>query len=157
MKITNYTFNKCPLVPCGQYKKGYFYTTATLRIYTQIDEYYMAYRIPKGFITDLASTPSMFGFVYDKVEDEAKTNAAILHDFLYSRGNNYADITTRSFADNLLVAILESELQENPLPTWKGNLVKTALKVAGGFRWRKEPVKIWNTQKQCVDLWNGEV
>jgi len=83
-----------------------------------------AVRVPKGFVTDLASVPSMFWSKYPPVGRYAY--AAIVHDYLYW----YHD-TTKEVADEIMVAAMrDAGTNEAAIADFH-----SALRLAGGFAW----------------------
>ena len=64
--------------------------------------------IPKGFVTDGASTPNfLYGVCAPMAGNQAV--AAVLHDYLYSKDSNEFHSVSRKTADDLFYAAMRSE------------------------------------------------
>ncbi len=82
--------------------------------------------VPQGFVTDLASVPSLFWSVLPPQGRYAP--AAILHDWLY-----WLQPTTREVADQVFVVVME----ELEVPVAKRRAMWAAVRVFGGFYWEQ--------------------
>lgn len=107
-------------------------------------EYYNGLVVPKSFITDLASIPKLFHGIIGVPEDFDEEG--ILHDFLYSKYNDYG--INKETADK----IFRQSLVLNGVNSIVANLMYLAVKVGGEFYWKK---KIYTKQpyekKACID------
>lgn len=82
--------------------------------------------VPKGFVTDYASTPRILWPVFPPREEYGR--AAIMHDYLYStRGQ-----CSRFLADALFRDAMVSE----GVPEWKAMLMYYAVRAFGWKHWR---------------------
>lgn len=82
-------------------------------------------KVPKGFITDLASTNNMIGFPKDDVYNQA----AVLHDYLYA-----AEIFPRSISDKIFKEALTA-IKE--VPRWKIPIMYWAVRAFGGITYKQ--------------------
>lgn len=84
--------------------------------------------IPRGYITDFASTPRPLWFIFPPTGKYAR--AAIVHDYFYS----YADKNdcTRFFADT----IFRELMCQLKVPTWKRVLMYYGVRFGGFFLWK---------------------
>ena len=105
-------------------------------------EYYNGLVVPKSFITDLASIPKLFQGIVGIPEyyDEE----SILHDFLYSKYNDYG--INRDTADN----IFRQSLILNGVNPIVANLMYLAVKVGGEFHWEKKIYTEQPYEKQAL-------
>ncbi len=90
-----------------------------------------AIRVPAGFITDFASVPKAFWSIippYGKY-----TKAAVLHDFLYSRGPQGLT-RTRKEADQIFLQAMKV-LGVNPV---KREIMYNAVRWFGAKKWNKQ-------------------
>jgi hypothetical protein len=83
-------------------------------------------RIPAGFETDLASIPRVLRAVFSV--NGAHRKAAVLHDYLYSRG-----LCSRKRADRLF----KLAMKETAVPWWKRNLMFAGVRMGGWVFFRK--------------------
>jgi len=81
-------------------------------------------RVPKGFITDLASTENVPMFPSDDVYNQA----AVLHDYLYA-----AEIFPRWLNDEIFKEALTAI---HEVPRWKIPIMVFAVRVFGGFTYK---------------------
>ena len=87
--------------------------------------------IPKGFITDFASVPRGLWTFFPP--DGQYTQAAVLHDFLYS-----TQMFDRKDCDNIFLeamAVLK-------VKRWKRTIMYWAVRVFGGWYWKNNAEKI---------------
>ena len=91
--------------------------------------------VPKGFITDLASVPRVFWVIYPP--DGTYTNAAVVHDFLYSvvgvRGRY-----TRKQCDNIFLEAMKVV----GVPAWRRWILYSAVRIGGSIAWRASLKKL---------------
>lgn len=87
------------------------------------------YTVPKGFKTDLASTPRMLWLTFPPFR--RYTGASVIHDFLYSCG--YKIGITRKEADLIFLGIME----ELGVPAWKRKTMYRAVRLFGASHYRK--------------------
>lgn len=107
-------------------------------------EYYNGLVVPKSFITDLASIPKLFQGVVGVPEDFDEES--ILHDFLYSKYNNYG--INRDTADK----IFRQSLVLNEVNPIVANLMYLAVKVGGELHWQEKIFTEQPYEKQaCID------
>lgn len=85
-----------------------------------------AYEVPAGFITDFDSVPRIP--IFYMVFKGRTTNAAIVHDYLYSTGAN------RKAADDAFLTLMELEKvrRRYRLPIY------AAVRIFGGSRYKKK-------------------
>lgn len=95
-------------------------------------EYYNGLIVPKSFITNLASIPEVFQCIIGKPDDEVFVAPSILHDFLYSKYNDYG--INRLTADNIFF----QSLRMNGCDLVRARLMYRAVRTAGGFHWDKK-------------------
>lgn len=96
--------------------KDLFYRSATGRIW----------KVPRGFITDLASIPDLAKGLID-VNDKHR-RAAVLHDYLYC-----VQTVPRDQADALFLEAMETVGVEK----WKRNLMWAAVRAGGWMYWNR--------------------
>lgn len=87
------------------------------------------YTVPKGFKTDLASSPRMLWLTFPPFG--RYTGASVIHDFLYSCGHKI-DIN-RKKADEIFLGIMK----ELGVPKWKRIVMYKAVRLFGGLHYRK--------------------
>lgn len=83
--------------------------------------------VPKGFITDFASVPRAFWWLFPP--DGQYTQAAVLHDYLYFKA-----FSSRKWADEIFyeaMGVLE-------VPWWKRKLMYRAVRLFGWIPWRNK-------------------
>lgn len=85
--------------------------------------------VPKGFITDLASTRNIPWFPSDGPYNQA----AVVHDFLYA-----GEFVPRRISDEIFREAMESIKQ---VPRWKIPIMWSAVRVFGGFTYRGHTLK----------------
>jgi hypothetical protein len=86
----------------------------------------MGYSLPEGFVTDLASVPSIVKWYAD--DDDDLQAAAILHDWVYDKGN-----CTRREADGLFYeAMVYTGIRRS-----KAWICWLAVRVGGRRAWRR--------------------
>lgn len=86
--------------------------------------------VPKGFITDFASTPRSFWSIFPPFGKY--TAAAVIHDFLYSKYNNTG--INRTLSDKIFLFIMR-ELGVNWL---KRKIMYSAVRSFGELSWQKK-------------------
>ncbi len=108
------------LLPNGRDFK--LYKSFTYHIGTKFSRHYI--RVPKGFITDLASTPN---FLWWWLPPFGKyTKAAVLHDFIYQ-----THCKTRKEADE----IFKEAMVIGGTPAWKVRLMYLGVRAFGWLSW----------------------
>lgn len=93
-------------------------------------EYYNGLIVPKSFITDLASIPKIFQGIIGVPEDFKEES--ILHDFLYSKYNDYG--INRLTADKIFF----QSLLLNKVDIVVANLMYKAIRLGGELHWDKK-------------------
>lgn len=83
--------------------------------------------VPKGFITDFASVPRGLWNIFPP--DGEYTQAAVLHDYMYSE-----NLFARKRCDEIF---LEAMVVLN-VPKWKRVLMFWAVRTFGGFCWKEK-------------------
>ncbi len=89
------------------------------------------YYIPEGFITNLASIPRLFYWLFRPSGDMLE--ASVLHDYLYDCVSNY-DLS-RSTAD----AIFYEAMLSTKTPVWKAVLGYRVVRLFGSGSFRRAP------------------
>lgn len=87
--------------------------------------------VPSGFLTDLASTPKYLWFAFPPFGDY--TDAAIVHDYLYSIYCKYKEIT-REQADKIFLELMK----RLGVPLWKRQLMYRGVRMFGWLFFRKD-------------------
>ena len=87
--------------------------------------------VPKGFKTDLASTPKYLWFSFPP--SGRYTDAAIVHDYLYSANCIYKEIN-RAIADKIFLELMKSL----GVPKWKRVLLYRGVRMFGWMFFRKK-------------------
>ena len=105
-------------------------------------EYYNGLVVPKSFITDLASIPKLFQGVIGKPNEEEFIAPSILHDYLYSKYNEYG--INKQTADKIFL----QSLLMNGVESTKARLMYKGVKVGGEFCFVEEKVngKVYKQQ-----------
>lgn len=104
----------------------YYYTDGELRWAPEGGSNLPSVRVPKGFVTDLASVPPIFWSKYPPIGRYAY--AAVVHDYLY-----WHQTTTKKVADEVMFAAMkDAGTSEQAIADFRG-----ALTLAGGFAWEK--------------------
>jgi hypothetical protein len=85
------------------------------------------FQIPVGVKFDYASIPRVFWSILIPNDPEYQA-ASLLHDTLYQ-----AEVFKRSFNDKLFLAAMVS----TGVPKWKRNLMYIAVRMGGGFTYKK--------------------
>ena len=81
--------------------------------------------VPKGFITDGASIPVGFRWLFP--HGGPKFPAAVVHDYCYRTG-----CIPKEKADN----IFKEVMLENEVPEWKAEIMYLAVKYVGGYSYK---------------------
>jgi len=89
--------------------------------------------IPKGFVTDLASIPRPFQWLFGDKE-EACIPSCLVHDYYYSTGKG-----TRKEADDEFLQLMN--VYKNPKFQWQRDLCYWAVVMFGGSGWGKSTQK----------------
>lgn len=87
-------------------------------------------RVPKGFVTDLASIPKIMWNIFPPFGEY--TPAAVVHDFLYSSSNNLG--LNRFLSDKIFLFIMK----ELGVGFFKRNLMYKAVRMFGTSSWQKK-------------------
>lgn len=104
----------------------YYYTDGELRWAPEGGSNLPSVRVPKGFVTDLASVPSFFWSKYPPIGRYAY--AAVVHDYLY-----WYQTTTKKVADEVMFAAMkDAGTSEQAIADFRA-----ALTLAGSFAWDK--------------------
>jgi hypothetical protein F3_01659 len=88
-------------------------------------------KVPAGFITDLASTPKYLWLTFPPFG--RYTDAAIVHDYLYSAKCVYQNIT-REQSDKIFLELMKSL----GVPKWKRVLMYRGVRMFGWMFFRKK-------------------
>lgn len=94
----------------------------------QVDD--LIIKVPKGFESDLASTPQIFKNILNSY-GKNYTRAAIVHDYLYSK--NCTLNISRKKADEIFLAIMK----ERGVGVFKRNLMYYSVRLFGGLHFKK--------------------
>lgn len=78
--------------------------------------------IPEGFVTDFASIPSAFRFIFSPFGRHAP--AAVIHDYLYAVGQQ----KSRKYAD----FIFKEAMRESGVSTWRRTVMYLMVRLFGG-------------------------
>lgn len=105
-------------------------------------EYYNGLVVPKSFITDLASIPKLFQGIIGVPEDFDEES--ILHDFLYSKYNDY--MINRETADK----IFKQSLILNGVNPLTAKLMYDGVRLGGEFHWEKKIYTEQPYEKQAL-------
>lgn len=94
------------------------------------------YRVPEGFVTDLASFPRWLWWIPGFNPNGRSRRPAVLHDWLYTACN-----TTRHEADR----IFKEALMQDRTKPWLANLFYTAVRLFGHgeFKRRRTRITSW--------------
>ena len=88
-------------------------------------------KIPIGFCTDFASVPRLFWMIIPP--DGRYTQAAVVHDYLYSQLGNLGKIAyTRGECDGIFL----EAMKVLKVPFWKRRVMYRAVRIFGGIGWR---------------------
>jgi len=98
----------------------YVFTEAGLRVY----------KVPNGFICDLASIPPHFDWLFGRKTVDRVYPSYVLHDYMY----DMIEFTDRKYADDVMMKIME--YYGNPKEGWKRALIYTAVRAWGWVGWR---------------------
>lgn len=83
-------------------------------------------KVPKGFITDLATIPRVLWSILPPHDTYAK--AAVLHDYLYNNA-----INSKEYADD----VFDEALKVLGIPPWKRKIMVTMVKIFGRGNYHK--------------------
>lgn len=98
---------------------------------------YLEIRVKAGFVTDFASIPRLARLIIPKLGRHNK--AAVIHDAIYQGAlakpyNVQYGGFTRRVADKIFL----NAMQDLGVPKWKRTLMYWAVRLFGGFAWRKQ-------------------
>ena len=81
--------------------------------------------IPKGFVTDFASIPRLpLTWIVGSPATGKYRRAAVVHDYLYFKKETDRDICDKVFRE---------AMEEDNTPSWKKNIVYSAVRLFGKF------------------------
>jgi len=89
-------------------------------------------RVPKGFITDGASAPWMAWSLCPPMSG-FHAEAAVLHDYLYSKDSTDTINVSRKAADDYFLA----GMLENGTKKWRAKTIHRAVRLGGGGSYKK--------------------
>lgn len=123
-----------PAAPVGTVVIGafadfdYYYLNSPIGWYPEGNDIvkYPPISVPKGFVTDLASIPSVLWSIMPPTS--TYTHATIIHDFLY-----WYQPVSRKSADN----ILKIGMKELNVSGWRRSGIFRSLRMFGGLAWNK--------------------
>lgn len=111
------------LTPLRAEKCGEVWTVLQPLIYDS-DVAVKVFIVPEGFVTDFASVPRLpLAFL---LTGDSAHEAAVIHDFLYSRG-----VVDRSTAD----AVFKEAAVASGEPAWKAALMWAGVRMGGWIAW----------------------
>lgn len=95
--------------------------------------------VPEGFVTDFASIPRLFWIIL--TPDGQYTQAAVLHDYLYSvrgkvknPGSDEIIVFSRKDCDDIFL----EGMQVLGVPFWKRSVMHRAVRMFGWIPWNKK-------------------
>jgi hypothetical protein len=111
------------LTPLRAEKSGQYWTILQPLIFDS-DVAQKVFIVPAGFVTDFASVPRLpLAFL---LTGDSAHEAAVVHDFLYSRG-----LVTREMAD----AVFREAAKVSGEPGWKSWLLFLGVRLGGWVAW----------------------
>jgi hypothetical protein len=111
------------LTPLRAEKSGEYWTVLQPLIYDS-DVACKVFIVPEGFVTDFASVPRLpLAFL---LTGDSAHEAAVVHDFLYSRG-----VVDRQTAD----AVFKEAAIASGEPGWKAALMHLGVRMGGWIAW----------------------
>lgn len=118
-------------------------------------------KVPKGFITDLASVPKIFWSIFPPFG--TYTPAAIIHDYLYSKFNDTG--INRTLADKIFLFIMEElgvgflrrkamyrAVKSFGEPNWKAKLENEGYRDVGVIDHTKEALEYYKKWYKILKL-----
>ena len=109
-------------------KHGRWWVTAKqFTYYVGEDKNSVTITVPRGFHTDFASVPRVFWIILPP--DGKYTQAAVLHDYLYSE-----QICERKTADRIFI----NAMKVLGVPLWKRRVMYRAVRMFGWIPWSKK-------------------
>jgi hypothetical protein len=111
------------LTPLRAEKSGEYWTVLQPLIYDS-DVACKVFIVPEGFVTDFASVPRL-PLAFLLTGDQAH-EAAVVHDFLYSRG-----VVDRATAD----AVFREAAVASGEPAWRATLMHWGVRMGGWIAW----------------------
>lgn len=139
MKITTYPLGEpMPQPDIRPYKESGQLYRAHAEFRVDIDD--ISIVIPKGFVTDGASSPRITWSLTGFARDGMHRAAAHVHDWLYFRRGRIPDYPatgrtvtySRAWADAVFYALLK----HYGIMSWHASLAYTATRIGGRFYWR---------------------
>lgn len=111
------------LTPLKYEKDGKVWTILQPLIF-ESDVAQRVFIVPEGFVTDLASVPRLplVFLLAGGTADEA----AVVHDFIYSRAPVPRDVADKVFKEAALVS---------GVPAWRANLMYAGIRLGGWMAW----------------------
>lgn len=89
-------------------------------------------RVPRFFVTDLASIPKALRWLIS--QNEQHRRAAVLHDYLYYRqGHVGLELLSRKECDQLFLEAMHKE----GVPYWKRQTMYFGVRIGGWLAWEK--------------------
>ena len=144
-------------------KEVYLLETIEVSIENEYGSY--SWTIPKGFVSDLRSGPSLANLFLPKMGACTQHSALIfLHDYMYSKysictfktkGGSVVSSNrlTKADADEFFIEGLQWH-GDNPEPLWpsyKCWAIAKGLAMFGKSHFQKDPIRIYNTCKQEIE------
>ncbi|MDD5353264.1 MAG: DUF1353 domain-containing protein [Candidatus Omnitrophica bacterium] len=118
--------------PCVNGKDWILKRPFTYHVKSKFSRTYIS--VPKGFITDFASIPSIFFFL----PKWAKFNKCpVLHDYLYQQGTIQDKDITRKQADDIFYEAMLVEFRDKRFGKLIANLEYYTVRLVAGFAWHK--------------------
>jgi hypothetical protein len=111
------------LTPLRAEKDGEVWTVIQPLVY-ESDVAQRIFLVPAGFVTDLASVPRLpLAFL---LTGDTAHEAAVVHDFIYSRAPVPRDMADKVFKEAALVS---------GVPAWRANLMYAGIRLGGWMAW----------------------
>jgi hypothetical protein len=125
------------IFPFGDW--DYYFIDRDLRWAPQSGAALPSVRVPRGFVTDLASVPPYFWAIYPPTGRYAY--AAVVHDYMY-----WTQTTTKQVADDVMYAAMrDAGTDEKAIGDFR-----TALTLAGGFAWSRNKTAREGGEKRVI-------
>jgi hypothetical protein len=111
------------LTPLRAEKDGEVWTVIQPLVY-ESDVAQRIFLVPAGFVTDLASVPRLpLAFL---LTGDTAHEAAVVHDFIYSRAPVPRDMADKVFLEAAFVS---------GVPAWRANLMYAGIRLGGWMAW----------------------